>query len=57
MAGRIDFCHCPNSTAIPLIRDGRLLALAATIPTPFPGKATGRFAMHRYPVDSISRKH
>ena len=33
LAGRIDFYYCPISTAIPLIRDGRLLALAASTPT------------------------
>ena len=33
LAGRIDFYYCPISTAIPLVRDGRLLALAASTPT------------------------
>jgi tripartite-type tricarboxylate transporter receptor subunit TctC len=32
LAGRVDFYYCPISTAIPLIRDGRLLALAASTP-------------------------
>ena len=30
--GRVDFYYCPISTALPLIRDGRLLALAASTP-------------------------
>ena len=33
LAGRIDFYYCPISTAIPLVRDGRLVALAASTPT------------------------
>jgi tripartite-type tricarboxylate transporter receptor subunit TctC len=33
LAGRVDFYYCPISTAIPLIRDGRLLALATSTPT------------------------
>jgi tripartite-type tricarboxylate transporter receptor subunit TctC len=33
LAGRVDFYYCPISTAIPLVRDGRLLALAASTPT------------------------
>jgi len=33
LAGRIDFYYCPISTAIPLVHDGRLLALAASTPT------------------------
>src|SRR5262245_21680962 len=33
LAGRIDFYYCPISTAIPLVRDGRLLALAVSTPT------------------------
>jgi len=31
--GRIDYYYCPISTAIPLIRDGRILALAVSTPT------------------------
>jgi tripartite-type tricarboxylate transporter receptor subunit TctC len=30
--GRVDFYYCPISTALPLIRDGRLLALATSTP-------------------------
>jgi len=30
--GRVDFYYCPISTALPLLRDGRLLALAASTP-------------------------
>ena len=30
--GRVDFYYCPISTALPLIRDGRVLALAASTP-------------------------
>src|SRR5262249_60368640 len=30
--GRVDFCYCPISTALPLIREGRLLALATSTP-------------------------
>lgn len=30
--GRVDFYYCPISTALPLIRDGRLVALAASTP-------------------------
>jgi len=30
--GRVDFYYCPISTALPLIREGRLLALAASTP-------------------------
>ncbi len=33
LAGRVDFYYCPISTAIPLVRDGRLLALAVSTPT------------------------
>jgi tripartite-type tricarboxylate transporter receptor subunit TctC len=33
LAARIDFYYCPISTAIPLVRDGRLLALAVSTPT------------------------
>jgi tripartite-type tricarboxylate transporter receptor subunit TctC len=33
LAGRVDFYYCPISTAIPLIRDGRLRALAVSTPT------------------------
>jgi len=33
LGGRIDFYYCPLSTAIPLVRDGRLLALAVSTPT------------------------
>jgi len=33
LGGRIDFYYCPISTAIPLVRDGRLLALAVSTPT------------------------
>jgi tripartite-type tricarboxylate transporter receptor subunit TctC len=32
LGGRVDFYYCPISTAIPLIRDGRLLALAVSTP-------------------------
>jgi tripartite-type tricarboxylate transporter receptor subunit TctC len=32
LGGRIDFYYCPISTAIPLVRDGRLLALAVSTP-------------------------
>jgi tripartite-type tricarboxylate transporter receptor subunit TctC len=30
--GRVDFYYCPISTALPLIREGRLLALATSTP-------------------------
>jgi len=30
--GRVDFYYCPISTALPLIRDGRLVALATSTP-------------------------
>src|SRR5262249_59781856 len=30
--GRVDFYYCPISTALPLIRDGRVLALATSTP-------------------------
>ena len=33
LGGRIDFYFCPISTALPLIRDGRLTALAISTPT------------------------
>jgi tripartite-type tricarboxylate transporter receptor subunit TctC len=33
LGGRIDFYYCPISTALPLIRDGRLIALAVSTPT------------------------
>jgi tripartite-type tricarboxylate transporter receptor subunit TctC len=33
LGGRIEFYYCPLSTAIPLVRDGRLLALAVSTPT------------------------
>jgi len=33
MGGRIDFYFCPISTALPHIRDGRLLALVVSTPT------------------------
>ena len=33
LGGRIDFYYCPISTALPLIRDGRLTALAVSTPT------------------------
>jgi tripartite-type tricarboxylate transporter receptor subunit TctC len=36
IAGRIDFYFCPISTALPLIRDGRLTALAVSTPTRAP---------------------
>jgi tripartite-type tricarboxylate transporter receptor subunit TctC len=36
IAGRIDFYLCPISTALPLIRDGRLIALAVSTPTRAP---------------------
>ena len=32
LGGRIDFYYCPISTAIPLVRDGRLRALAVSTP-------------------------
>jgi len=32
LGGRIDFYYCPISTAIPLVRDGRLLALVVSTP-------------------------
>jgi tripartite-type tricarboxylate transporter receptor subunit TctC len=33
LGGRVDFYYCPISTAIPLIRDNRLLGLAVSTPT------------------------
>ncbi len=33
LGGRIDFYFCPISTALPLIRDGRVLALVVSTPT------------------------
>lgn len=36
LGGRIDFYYCPISTALPLIRDGRLVALAVSTPTRAP---------------------
>jgi tripartite-type tricarboxylate transporter receptor subunit TctC len=36
LGGRIDFYFCPISTALPLIRDGRLAALAVSTPTRAP---------------------
>ena len=36
LGGRIDFYYCPISTALPLIRDGRLIALAVSTPTRAP---------------------
>jgi tripartite-type tricarboxylate transporter receptor subunit TctC len=33
LGGRIDFYYCPISTALPLIGDGRILALAVSTPT------------------------
>ncbi len=33
LGGRIDFYFCPIATALPLIRDGRVLALAVSTPT------------------------
>jgi tripartite-type tricarboxylate transporter receptor subunit TctC len=33
LGGRIDFYFCPISTALPLIHDGRLIALAISTPT------------------------
>jgi tripartite-type tricarboxylate transporter receptor subunit TctC len=36
LAGRIDFYYCPITTAIPLVRDGQLLALAVSTPTRAP---------------------
>jgi tripartite-type tricarboxylate transporter receptor subunit TctC len=33
LGGRVDFYYCPISTAIPLIRDRRLLGLAVSTPT------------------------
>jgi tripartite-type tricarboxylate transporter receptor subunit TctC len=36
LGGRIDFYSCPISTALPLIRDGRLVALAVSTPTRAP---------------------
>jgi tripartite-type tricarboxylate transporter receptor subunit TctC len=32
LGGRIDFYYCPISTALPFIRDGRVLALAVSTP-------------------------
>jgi tripartite-type tricarboxylate transporter receptor subunit TctC len=32
LGGRIDFYYCPISTAIPLVKDGRLVALAVSTP-------------------------
>ncbi len=36
ISGRIDFYFCPISTALPLIRDGKLIALAVSTPTRAP---------------------
>src|ERR1700722_10884926 len=36
LGGRIDFYYCPISTALPLIHDGRLTALAISTPTRAP---------------------
>ncbi len=36
MTGRIDFYFCPISTALPMIRDGRAVALAVSTPTRAP---------------------
>jgi tripartite-type tricarboxylate transporter receptor subunit TctC len=36
LGGRIDFYFCPISTALPLIRDGRLTALAVSTPSRAP---------------------
>jgi len=36
LGGRIDFYYCPITTAIPLIRSGRLTALAVSTPTRAP---------------------
>ena len=36
LGGRIDFYFCPISTALPFIRDGRVLALVASTPTRAP---------------------
>jgi tripartite-type tricarboxylate transporter receptor subunit TctC len=33
LGGRVDFYYCPISTALPLIADGRILALAVSTPT------------------------
>jgi tripartite-type tricarboxylate transporter receptor subunit TctC len=33
IGGRVDFYYCPISTALPLIRDGRIVALVASTPT------------------------
>jgi len=33
LGGRIDFYYCPISTALPLVADGRILALAVSTPT------------------------
>jgi tripartite-type tricarboxylate transporter receptor subunit TctC len=33
MAGRVDYYFCPIATALPFIREGKLLALAASSPT------------------------
>jgi tripartite-type tricarboxylate transporter receptor subunit TctC len=33
LGGRIDFYYCPISTALPLINEGRLVALAVSTPT------------------------
>jgi tripartite-type tricarboxylate transporter receptor subunit TctC len=33
LAGRIDFYYCPISTAVPLVREKRLVALAVSTPT------------------------
>src|SRR4051812_38153220 len=32
IGGRVDFYYCPISTALPLIRDGRIVALATSTP-------------------------
>jgi tripartite-type tricarboxylate transporter receptor subunit TctC len=36
MAGRVDYYFCPIATALPFIRDGKLLALAVSSPTRSP---------------------
>jgi tripartite-type tricarboxylate transporter receptor subunit TctC len=36
LGGRIDFYFCPISTALPLVRDGKLIALAVSTPTRAP---------------------
>jgi len=61
LGGRIDFYYCPLSTAIPLVRDGRLLALAVSTPTraaalpdvPTRSRRLSRFGLH----DLVWRLH